>query len=167
MFTEAGRWTAERPLAVGPMVTTQVGAAREAFDRAAWEDAYRLLSAAAHAGAIEPDDLRRLAVAALLTGRDAERDDAWEHAHHAYLRADDVPAAVRCAFWLGFNLLLRGETARGGGWLSRAQRQLEAYGQDCVERGYVRFPVGFQRFGLGRIRPHAATAESRSERGRM
>lgn len=142
------------------METSQVGAAREAFDRAAWEEAYRLLSAAARAGPLEPEDLRRLAVAALLTGRDAERDEAWEHAHHAFLRAGDVPAAVRCAFWLGLNLMLRGETARGGGWLARAQRQFEACGQDCVEQGYVLFPVGFQRFKSGDLAgAHATFAE--------
>lgn len=140
-----GVLAAARLLAVRRMGTTNLQAARDAFDRAAWEEAYTLLSAAARTGPLEPDDLRRLAVAALLTGRDAARDDAWERAHHAYLRAGDVPAAVRCAFWLGFNLLLRGEMARGGGWLARAQRQVEAYGQDCVEQGYVLFPVGFHR----------------------
>ncbi|MPZ74575.1 MAG: DNA-binding response regulator, partial [Nitriliruptorales bacterium] len=139
------------------METTGVGAAREAFDRAAWEDAYTLLSAAARTDPLEPHDLRRLAVAALLTGRDAERDDAWERAHHAYLRAGDVPAAVRCAFWLGFNLLLRGEMARGGGWLARAERQLEACEQDCVEQGYMRLPGGFQRFATGDIAGAYAT----------
>jgi DNA-binding CsgD family transcriptional regulator len=139
------------------METTEVGTARDAFDRAAWEDAYTLLSAAARAGPLEPDDLRRLAVAALLTGRDADRDEAWERAHHAFLRAGDVPAAVRCAFWLGFNLLLRGEMARGGGWLARAQRQLESCGQDCVEQGYVLFPVGFQRLTTGDLAGAYAT----------
>ena len=110
---------------------------------------------------MQADDLRRLAVAALLTGRDAARDEAWEHAHHAYLRAGDVPAAVRCAFWLGFNLLLRGEAARGGGWLARAQRQLETFGQDCVEQGYLRFPVGFQRMMAGDLaEAYAAFAEA-------
>ena len=139
------------------METAEVGGARAAFDQAAWEDAYTLLSAAARGGPLEPDDLRRLAVAALLTGRDADRDEAWERAHHAFLRAGDVPAAVRCAFWLGFNLLLRGEMARGGGWLARAQRQLEACGQDCVEQGYVLFPIGFQRLMAGDLAGAYAT----------
>lgn len=139
------------------MEATEVGSAREAFDRAAWEDAYTLLSAAARTAPLEPDDLRRLAVAALLTGRDADKDEAWEGAHHAFLRAGDVPAAVRCAFWLGFSLLLRGEMARGGGWFARGQRQLEACGQDCVEQGYVLFPVGFQRLVTGDLTGAYAT----------
>jgi hypothetical protein len=58
---------------------------------------------------------------------------------------------------LGFNLLLRGEMARGGGWLARAQRQLEACGQDCVEQGYVLFPVGFQRLMTGDLAGAYAT----------
>ena len=135
--------------------------AREAVDRRAWEEAFTLLSAADHAGRLTGDDLRLLAVAALLTGRDAARDDAWARAHHAYLRAGDAPAAVRCAFWLGFNLLLRGDMARGGGWLARAQRQLETCGQDCVEQGYMLFPVGFQRLMGGDVAgAHAAFAEA-------
>jgi ATP/maltotriose-dependent transcriptional regulator MalT len=122
---------------------------REAFERAAWGEAYAHLSAAARADAVAPEDLQRLAVAAALTGRDAESAQAWEHAHHALVRAGDVPAAVRCAFWLALGLLQRGETARGGGWLARAQRQLDACGQTCVEQGYLLFPQGFQQFMAG------------------
>ena len=122
---------------------------REAFERAAWADAYAHLSAAAREDAVKPEDLQRLAVAAALIGRDAESAQAWERAHHALLRAGDVPAAVRCAFWLALGLLQRGEMARGGGWLARAQRQLDTCGQTCVERGYLLFPQGFQQIMTG------------------
>jgi len=37
-----------------------------------------------------------------------------------------VERAVRCAFWLAYALLNKGELARGGGWLARARRLLEA-----------------------------------------
>lgn len=100
-------------------------------------------------GPLEPGDLRRLAVVAFLTGREAESTEAWEHAHHAFLRAGEVQAAVQCAFWLAFALLLRGERARGGGWLARAKRQLDTLEEECVEQGYVLFPVGFQRISAG------------------
>jgi hypothetical protein len=33
--------------------------------------------------------------------------------------------AARAAFWLSLLLLLRGDTARSGGWLARAQRLLD------------------------------------------
>jgi DNA-binding CsgD family transcriptional regulator/tetratricopeptide (TPR) repeat protein len=121
---------------------------REAFERYAWAEAYAHLSAAEGEGRMDPGDLQRLAVAAYLTGRDAESDELWERAHHALLRAGDVPAAVRCAFWLALGLLQRGEMARGGGWLARAQRQLDACGE-CVEQGYLKFPQGFQRVMAG------------------
>ena len=119
---------------------------RQAYESCAWADAYALLAAAERAAPLSPEDQRRLAVAAHLTGRDTESTEAWERAHHGFLAAGDVPAAVRCAFWLAFGLLQRGEEARGGGWLSRAQRQLEACGEDCVERGYLLFPQAFRHF---------------------
>jgi hypothetical protein len=51
---------------------------------------------------------------------------------------------VRCAFWLGIVLVLRGQHARAGGWLQRAHRALAEAGLDCVERGYLRLPAGLQ-----------------------
>ena len=35
------------------------------------------------------------------------------------------PAWSRCVFWLAFGLLNKGELARGGGWVDRAQRLLD------------------------------------------
>ena len=40
-------------------------------------------------------------------------------------------------FWLAFGLLDRGDLARSGGWLSRAQRLLDEGNYDCVLRGYL------------------------------
>ena len=74
------------------------------------------------------DDLERLAVAAHLVGEDDASGQAWERAHLACLAAGDKERAARCAFWLGFALLLRGETARGNGWLARAERLVEDAG---------------------------------------
>jgi DNA-binding NarL/FixJ family response regulator len=86
---------------------------------------------------LEPDDLERLATCACLVGRDADMLRAFERAHHAYLeRALDARAA-RCAFWLGFHLLLKGETGPSTGWLARARRLLEVGQQDHAEQGYL------------------------------
>ncbi|NML53502.1 response regulator transcription factor [Streptomyces sp. R302] len=125
-------------------VAVEVERARDAFDRQAWSDAYRALADADRAEPLGPDDLVRLATAAYLVGRDAECGVATERAHHAYLALGDTPRAVRCAFWAAVPLLLRGETARGGGWLARAARLLEDGGLDCVERGYLLFPQGMR-----------------------
>ena len=49
--------------------------------------------------------------------------------------AGDAERAARCAFWLGFGLLLEGERRAGGGWLARAQRLLDEGRLDCVGAG--------------------------------
>ena len=110
-------------------------------ERRDWGRAYEQLSAAAREETAAADDLERLATAAYLIGRDEESDDAWAHAHQEWLRAGDAPRAARCAFWLAFGLLLRGEEIRAGGWLGRAQRLLDDGRVDCPERGYLLVPV--------------------------
>jgi DNA-binding CsgD family transcriptional regulator len=49
---------------------------------------------------------------------------------------------VRCAFWLAFALLNSGQVERGGGWVARGRRLLEADGRECVEHGYLLFAAG-------------------------
>jgi ATP/maltotriose-dependent transcriptional regulator MalT len=44
---------------------------------------------------------------------------------------------VRCAFWVAFCLLNRGDFARSNGWVARGRRILDDGGHDCVERGYL------------------------------
>lgn len=117
----------------GP-VAGELERAREAFDRQAWGEAHALL---AEAGALDPDDLERLAVAAHLVGHDDESDRAWEQAHLARARLGDADGAVRCAFWLALALLLRGETAQAGGWLARAERLAEGAEHDGAARGLL------------------------------
>jgi tetratricopeptide (TPR) repeat protein len=96
-----------------------------------------------------PDDLWRLAMAAYLTGRDAEYLAALERAHHAWLAADDLAGAARAAFWLGFYLADHGEIGPATGWMGRASRLLEQAGGDRVEAGYLRVAGAHQRLGEG------------------
>jgi DNA-binding CsgD family transcriptional regulator len=117
---------------------------RESCARRAWGDAYAQLSLADREAPLEPDDLERLATAAYLFGKDA--DDTWARAHHEFLNGGDREAAARCAFWLAFGLLDRGDAVRGGGWISRAQRLLDDDGRhDCVLQGYLLLPVAIRR----------------------
>jgi DNA-binding NarL/FixJ family response regulator len=118
---------------------------RAAFARMAWSEAYADLAAADHDAPLEPPDLERLARAADLVARDAESDDAFARAHRAYLDRGEVERAARAAYWLGQKLLSRGEPARGGGWLGRAQHLLED-GRDCVEQGYLLLPQALRTF---------------------
>jgi DNA-binding CsgD family transcriptional regulator len=122
---------------------------RESFGRQAWADAFAQLSAADDATRLGPEDLERLATAAYLVGRDGDSADLWARAHHEFLSRGDTARAVRCAFWLAFGLMLKGEPARGGGWLARARRLLDDGQHDCVEQGYLLFPVGFQSMDEG------------------
>ncbi len=117
---------------------------RESFARHAWMDAHGLLSAEDRRSPLEPEDLERLATAAYLIGRDAEHLDLLARAHHAFLGRGDAERAARCAFWLALPLLNAGESARGGGWIARARRVLDAAGRDCVERGYLLVPAGMR-----------------------
>jgi len=112
--------------------------AREAFDRRDWVAAYEGLSAAG-SDALLAADFADLATAAFLVGRHNDCIQALQRAHQAHLDAGDQHAAVRSAFWLAMTLRDRGEYAVASGWISRADRLLEAFEQDTVEHGYVLF----------------------------
>ena len=138
---------------------------REAYARKAWGDAFESLSAADAAGKLGAEDLVLLAEAAFMLGRDGEFLGILERAHQAYLDAGEPLRAVRCAFWIGMNLALRGEMGPAGGWLGRAQRLLDREEQDCVERGYMLLPASFQREGAGDHAGAAALAGQAAEIG--
>ena len=123
---------------------------RRAFDRGEWRGAYEHLAAAVAGDApLEPEDLEWLAIAAYLTGRDAESTEAWTLAHRASLDRGAHAHAVRCAFWAGFGLVQRGEMAQGGGWLGRAGTLVSQHGLDCVELGYLLLPEALMAMGAG------------------
>jgi DNA-binding CsgD family transcriptional regulator len=117
--------------------------AREAFERRAWKAVHDALSSAGTLGA---EDLERLATAAYMLGDESEYVTALERAHHAHADAGAIECAVRCAFWISLQLLLRGEAGGYTGWLARAQRLLDRSGRDCVERGYLEFLTAIPRY---------------------
>jgi ATP/maltotriose-dependent transcriptional regulator MalT len=123
--------------------------AGEAFARQSWGDAFAHLTAADEASPLDPADLERLATAAYLLGKDDLAADAWGRAHHEYLRVGNARRAAGAALWVGTTLLAAGETARGGGWLARAERLLEEANEECVERGYVLIPIMIQHLVQG------------------
>jgi DNA-binding CsgD family transcriptional regulator len=113
---------------------------RKFYERRAWVDAYRSFSLADQAASLDGGDLELLAMSAYLLGQDDEYLHTLERAYHAYLDAGQRTRAIRCAFWLGFRLLMRSEIGRATGWLSCAERLLEGAGE-CAERGYLALPV--------------------------
>ena len=93
-----------------------------------------------------------------MVGLDDEYVSALERAHADYLEARDVPRAVRCAFWIGHNMLFRGRMPRATGWFSRAQRLLGERDVDCVERGYLLIPLWLEQLARGDYESEFATA---------
>jgi ATP/maltotriose-dependent transcriptional regulator MalT len=123
--------------------------ARDCFKSNSWKIACNLFSEAVKQTPVDPPDLEQFAVASYLTGNDLESDDLLTRAHQGFLDLDKKEDAARCAFWLGFKLMLRGEYARGGGWISRAGRILEEAQLDCVVAGYLIIPAALQKLGEG------------------
>src|SRR6266511_3205739 len=118
-----------------------VSRGREAFAQRAWADAFESLSRADQAAPLGAEELELLAMSAYMLGRDDEHVRALERAHHAYLDAGDTPRAVRCAYWVGHNLMLRGNMGPATGWFGRGERLLEREDRDCAERGYLLIPA--------------------------
>jgi DNA-binding NarL/FixJ family response regulator len=138
-----------RPTVRSPRTKAQsLEQGRESFRKQAWGDAFLKLSAADQDALLEPEDLLQLSQAALLIGKEPEGVDLLARAHQAFLGCGDVERAARCAFWIGFTSLLNDESAKAGGWLSRASRLIEEHG-DCVEKGYLLLPAGYRTFHEG------------------
>lgn len=131
---------------------------RAAYATSAWADAYAALSSADQAAPLAAEDLERLATSAYMLGRDRDYVSVLERAHHAHLDAGDTLRAVRCAYWLAIDLVLRGDTGRASGWLRRAHRMIEREGRDCVERGYLLTPRIFEYEAAGDYEAAVATA---------
>jgi len=118
-----------------------VSRGREAFVRRAWPDAFESLSRADQAAPLGAEELELLATSAYMLGRDDEHIRTLERAHHAHVDAGDTPRAVHCAYWIGHNLMLRGDMGPATGWFARGQRLLEREERDCAERGYLLIPA--------------------------
>src|SRR5688500_3955998 len=129
---------------------------RALYEQRAWRGAYESLSHSDRAAPLEAEDLELLATSAYMLGLDNEYLSALERAHHAHLEAGRTLRAVRCAFWVGINLALRGEMGPAGGWLGRAHRILGD--EDSVERGYLLMPLVFQHEAGGDFAAAAAVA---------
>jgi DNA-binding NarL/FixJ family response regulator len=117
---------------------------RDAVARRSWLDAHDALAEADTQTPLAADDLELLATAAYMLGRDEEFLAAMERAHHAHLGEGRPLRGARCGFWIGMHLSLRGEMARGSGWLGRAKRLVDAQEHDCVEQGYLLMPQAFR-----------------------
>jgi hypothetical protein len=85
---------------------------RASYARKAWQEAFESLSSADQAQPLAASDLELLAQSAYLIGRDDEYVRCLGRAHSAYLDLGDAQRAVGCAFWIGNNMLFRGQASR-------------------------------------------------------
>ena len=148
-----------------PDAAAELERGRESYAEGAWLDAYEALSAADGEASLAPEDLELLARAAYMLGRDEDYVGGLERAHHAHRDSGDQLPAVRCAFWIGHNLLFRGDDVKASGWFGRAERLLESVDEDCVERGYLLIPVWLRQLASGDGAAGHATAARAAEIG--
>jgi DNA-binding CsgD family transcriptional regulator len=159
------------PRPARPVALTVVDASAElerghaSYAGRAWRDAYASLSHADETAPLGAEDLELLATSAYMIGRDDDYLSSLERAHHGYLDAGMALRAVRCAFWLGINLALRGETGRATGWFGRAQRLVDREERECPERGYLLLPIALQQVAAGDWEAAYATAADAAEIG--
>ncbi len=132
-------------------MTDALDRGRSAFAERAWADAYTHLAVADRDGALDGADFERFAVSAYLLGQDDECEEILTRAHQELRSRGEIERAVRCAFWLGFNLQNKGEDARAGGWLARSRRLLEESGIECSEQGLLLMPGALQHLFSGNL----------------
>jgi DNA-binding CsgD family transcriptional regulator/tetratricopeptide (TPR) repeat protein len=144
-------------------ISEELAHARESYSSSAWRTAYESLVRADQLEPLGAEDLERLAISAYMLGREDEWRQVLERAYRAHSEAGEARRAVRCAFWIGIQLALRGEMGPATGWLGRAQRLLEREPGECVEHGYMLMPVAFQHEAEGDVEGAAATAAAAAE----
>jgi DNA-binding CsgD family transcriptional regulator/tetratricopeptide (TPR) repeat protein len=150
---------------VGVSPQQELERGRTSYAKHAWLDAYESLARADERRPLGAEDLELLARSAFMLGRDDEYVRGLERAHYAHLDAGDVPPAARCTWWIGLNLLLRGEAAPASGWFARGERLLERDKRDCVERGYLLLARMLGHFEDGDFEAAYAAAAEATEIG--
>jgi len=144
-----------------PSAAADIERGRESYARRAWREAHESLVGADQAAPLGAADLELLGRSAYMLGRDDEYVNALVRAHQAYLDAGDAAPAARCAWWIGHNLIFRGERGPATGWFARGERLLESERRDCAERGYLLLPTVIQHVIAGENdAAHAVAAEA-------
>lgn len=142
---------------------------REAYAERRWPDAVGQYTAADRDAELPAGDLEQLATSVILTGQASEGVDILARAHLKYLADGDYPAAARCAFWTGMNLMLLGEMARSAGWLARARRIIADLTEPCPCEGLLSIPAGlgalYQGDGAAAAEAFTLAADLGRERG--
>ena len=122
---------------------------REAIKNHRWREGYELLSAAAAATDLQPEDLELLAWSAYFTDQIAQVVPVLERAYAGYIDAGNNVRAAIVAVQLAHEYgSVRLQRAIGSGWFSRAERLLENE-PEGLAHGYLALESG-----LGALRVH-------------
>lgn len=109
-------------------------AARHAFARHAWREAFETFATAHAERALAVEDIERLAESAWWIGRIDECIAARERAYAIYMDRKQPRSAAAVAVRLAEDFFRRQATSLGNGWLRRAERLLEDV-EECPEHG--------------------------------
>jgi len=126
------------PAAVRSPEAAEQEAARRAFARQEWADAYARLSRLDGAGGLDPADLERLTTAADMLGRLEEGTAVARRLVTVLLDGGAIGDALRAAFWLTKSLQFLGNMVQASAWQARARRLAEEH-PTCAEGGYAIF----------------------------
>jgi DNA-binding NarL/FixJ family response regulator len=113
-----------------------------------WSEAYALLAQASASVPMGASDLELLAVAAYLMGHVGDSVEALRRAYQCRVDDGDPAQAVRCAFWLCFHLINKGDVGQAEGWLARADRVVGELDEECSAHAYVLLPRAFQQAAI-------------------
>ena len=138
---------------------------RRAYRNRSWRTARTSLARAEASSPLSGADLELLATAAYMLGHGDEQVQALERAYHRYLDGGDDDDALRCAVWLGIHLMLAESVGRAGGWLTRAERQMERAERDGAGRGYLLLPVAMRKEAAGDLDGAVEAAREAAEIG--
>jgi ATP/maltotriose-dependent transcriptional regulator MalT len=136
----------------------ELAAARAAYARRDWTEALAAYRAAGPAATHTADDAEALADAAWWCGDVDASLAAYEQAHQRHLDTGDHRRAAMAALGLGYNLMLRADSAQGSAWVGRAQRLLRDL-PESPEHGYLAY-IDVEA-ALGQGDAEAALAASR------
>ena len=113
--------------------------AHAAHERGDWRTAHETLSRARSEGVALPTEaINELGLSAWWLGATRESITLAEEAHGRFLAEGRVGLAADSATQVAIVAMLRGDSALGSGWLSRARRLLDGR-DDCMSHGLVIF----------------------------
>lgn len=124
------------------------GRAKSESERLDWERTYSALVDEDALSPLSVEDLEVLATSAHLLGHVDDCVEALQRAHQLYVDAGDLRGAVRCGFWLVFNLFNKGDYSQGGGWLARITGLCDQFDEECAECGYPQIATAYRQIRI-------------------